>query len=53
METYRENTLGGDTGLTPVQQGIKRGLKGLYTDELPHSSRIEALMKRLEQKDRS
>jgi hypothetical protein len=52
MEAYREVADRKD-GLTPVQQGVKRGLRGLYEDELPNSSRIDALMKRLEEKERT
>ena len=52
METYREIPLRKDSRLTPVQEGIKRGLKSLYnTDELASSPRFEALMKRLQQKE--
>ncbi len=43
METFRESAK--DAGLSPVQQGVKRGLKGLYdADEMLSSSRIDELM---------
>jgi hypothetical protein len=51
METHRETAPVKDAGLTPVQEGLKRGLAGLYNvTELSRSPRIEALMQRLEQK---
>ncbi len=54
METAQEIASGKDPPLSPVLRGVQRGLKSLYaTDELPSSSRIDALMQRLRQKEQS
>jgi hypothetical protein len=48
MEPYSETAQPMDAQLTPLQQGVRRGLEILYNaDELANSHRIDALMKRL------